>query len=126
VSGERVEEPRGDRSQELEPCCLRHAVKDGDRRGNWRVDEGPARSGESSGRDPSTIERTIAAPAIVARDDAAKEALLASLPAERRPFVRGGTPQQAAEVLKQYVDAGFTGTPDQIALIGEVLPPIGG
>jgi F420-dependent oxidoreductase-like protein len=87
------------------------------------------------GRDPSTIERTMAAPAIVARDDAAKAAILENVPAERRPFVQGGTPQQAAEVLKQYVDAGFTGftfnnnyykTPEQIALIGEVLPLIGG
>ncbi len=87
------------------------------------------------GRDPSTIERTMAAPAIVARDEAAKVSLLEAVPAERRPFIKGGTPQQAAEVLKQYVDAGFTGftfnnnyykTPEQIALIGEVLPLIGG
>ena len=87
------------------------------------------------GRDPSTIERTMAAPAIVARDEAAKAALLQAVPAERRPYIQGGTPQQAAEVLKQYVDAGFTGftfnnnyykTPEQVALIGEVLPLIGG
>jgi F420-dependent oxidoreductase-like protein len=87
------------------------------------------------GRDPSTIERTMAAPAIIARDEAAKAALLEAVPAERRPYIQGGTPQQAAEVLKQYVDAGFTGftfnnnyykRPEQIALIGEVLPLIGG
>ena len=87
------------------------------------------------GRDPSTIERTMAAPAIVARDEAAKAAILASLPPERRPYVQGGTPQQAADVLKPYVDAGFTGftfnntyykSADQIALVGEVLQLIGG
>src|SRR4051794_6034064 len=61
------------------------------------------------GRDPSTIERTMAAPAIVARDAAAKEQILGSLPPERRPYVQGGTPQEAAEVLKRFIDEGFTG-----------------
>ncbi|HYK95891.1 MAG TPA: TIGR03560 family F420-dependent LLM class oxidoreductase [Candidatus Dormibacteraeota bacterium] len=87
------------------------------------------------GRDPSTIERTMATPAIVARDEAAKARLLETVPAERRPYIQGGTPQQAAEVLKRFIDAGFTGftfnnnyyrTMDQIALIAEVLPLIGG
>jgi F420-dependent oxidoreductase-like protein len=87
------------------------------------------------GRDPSTIERTMATPAIVARDDAAKDALLAAMPPERRPHIRGGTPQEAAEAIKPYIDAGFTGftfnntlykTPDQIALVGEVLQLLGG
>jgi F420-dependent oxidoreductase-like protein len=87
------------------------------------------------GRDPSTVERTMAAPAIVARDDAAKDALLAQVPPERRPYVKGGTPAQAAEVIKPYIDDGFTGftfnntyykTPGEIALVGEVLQLIGG
>jgi F420-dependent oxidoreductase-like protein len=86
-------------------------------------------------RDPSMIERTMAAPAIVARDEAGKDTLLALLPAERRPYIKGGTPAQAAEVIKPYIDAGFTGftfnntyykTPEQIALVGEVLQLVGG
>ena len=41
-----------------------------------------------------------------------------------------GTPEQAAEALRPYIDAGFTGftfnnnlyqTPEQIARVGEVL-----
>ena len=87
------------------------------------------------GRDPSTIQRTMAAPAIVARDAAAKAELLEALPAERRPYIQGGTPAEAAEALKPYLDAGFIGftfnntfykTPDQIAQISEVLERIGG
>jgi F420-dependent oxidoreductase-like protein len=87
------------------------------------------------GRDPSAIEKTMAAPAIVARDEAAKASLLAAMPVERRPYIQGGTPAQAAEVLKRYIDAGFTGftfnntlykTAEQIALVGEVLQLIGG
>ncbi len=86
------------------------------------------------GRDPSTIERTMAAPVIVARDEAAKAAILEAVPAERRPYIQGGTPQQAAEAIKPYIDAGFTGftfnntfykTPEQIALVGEVLSLVG-
>jgi len=87
------------------------------------------------GRDPSTIERTMAAPVIVARDAAAKEAILAALPPERRPYIQGGTPQEAAEGLKRWIDAGFTGftfnnsiyrTPEAISRVGELLQLVGG
>lgn len=87
------------------------------------------------GRDPSTIERTMATPVIVARDEAAKAALLERLPPERRPFIAGGTPREAAEALKPWIDAGFTGftfnnttykSTEQIALVGEVLQLVGG
>src|SRR4029078_1583304 len=49
---------------------------------------------------------------------------------ERRPFVKAGTPEQMADELKPYLNAGFTGftfnnsiyrTTDQIAVIGELL-----
>lgn len=87
------------------------------------------------GRDPATIERTMAAPIIVARDDAAKAAVLERVPAERRPHVQGGTPREAADALRQWLDAGFTGftfnnthyrSVEQIALVGEVLGLVGG
>lgn len=85
---------------------------------------------EAIGRDPATIERTMATPALVAPDEATMQAMLDRLPPERRPHVRGGTPEQAAEVLRPYLDAGFTGftfnnstyrTAEQIAAIGELL-----
>lgn len=83
------------------------------------------------GRDPSTIERTMATPAVVTRDEASKAAYLERMPPERRAFIQGGTPQQAAEALKPWLDASFTGftfnkTPDQIALVGEALQLVGG
>ena len=87
------------------------------------------------GRDPSTIERTMGAPVIVAATEAEARAHLDRIPPERRPFVDAGTPEQAAAALQPYLDAGFTGftfnnsiyrTPEQIALIGEVLKLIGG
>jgi F420-dependent oxidoreductase-like protein len=61
------------------------------------------------GRDPSTIERTMATPVLVAANEAAGKAILDRLPPERRAHVKVGTPEQAAEGLRPYLDAGFTG-----------------
>jgi F420-dependent oxidoreductase-like protein len=90
---------------------------------------------EPIGRDPSTIERTMATPVIVAATEAEVNALRDRLPPERRAHVAGGTPEQAAEGLRPYLDAGFTGftfnnttyrTLESIATIGELLRLIGG
>lgn len=90
---------------------------------------------EQIGRDPSTIERTMATPVIVAANEADATAMRDRLPPERRALVAGGTPEQAAEGLRPYLDAGFTGftfnnttyrTPEAIATIGELLRLIGG
>ena len=90
---------------------------------------------EAIGRDPSTIERTMATPVMVAATEADAAAMLADLPPERRPHVRAATPAQAAEVLQPYLDAGFTGftfnnptydTPERITVVGELLRLIGG
>lgn len=85
---------------------------------------------EEIGRDPSTIERTMAAPVIVAPDDATAKAIIQSMPEERRPFIQGGRPEQSAEALRRYIEAGFTGftfnnnlypTPEAIGAIGDLL-----
>ena len=90
---------------------------------------------EAIGRDPATIERTMATPVIVAGTPAAAEAALARLPPERRRAVSAVPPEQAAEILRPYLDAGFTGftfnnvlfsSPEGIAEVGEVLRLIGG
>jgi F420-dependent oxidoreductase-like protein len=90
---------------------------------------------EAIGRDPATIERTMATPVLVAGSEAEAQAMLALLPPERRPHVIGGTVEQAADGLRPYLDVGFTGftfnnpvyrTPEQIAVLGELLRLIGG
>lgn len=90
---------------------------------------------ESIGRDPATIERTMATPVIVAATEAEASALRDRLPPERRAAVVGGMPEQAADGLRPYLDAGFTGftfnnttyrTPEAIATIGELLRLVGG
>jgi len=85
---------------------------------------------EEIGRDPATVERTMATPVIVAPDERAAQAMLQHLPEERRAHVKGGTPEQAADGLRPYLDAGFTGftfnnpiysTPESIGAAGELL-----
>lgn len=85
---------------------------------------------EEIGRDPATIERTMTAPVLVGGTEAEVESLLEHVPPERRPYVKAGTPEQVADDLQPYLDAGFTGftfnnsiyrTTDQIAAIGELL-----
>ena len=84
---------------------------------------------EAIGRDPATIELTMATPVLLALTEADGAALLARLPPERRAAV-ATTPEQGAEALRPYVDAGFTGftfmntvlrTVESIGLAGEVL-----
>ena len=90
---------------------------------------------EAIGRDPGTIERTMAAPVLVAGDAATAALMISHLTPERRAFVAGGTVEQAADALRPYLDAGFTGftfnnnvyrTPEQIAPLGQLLRLIGG
>jgi F420-dependent oxidoreductase-like protein len=90
---------------------------------------------EAIARDPATIERTMAAPVIVAASEGDAKALIERLPPDRRANVRGGTAEQAADELRPYLEAGFTGftfnnniyrSPDAIAPIGELLRLIGG
>jgi F420-dependent oxidoreductase-like protein len=85
---------------------------------------------EAIRRDPATIERTMAAPVLVAGSEAEKTAMLERVPPERRPYVLAGTPEQVADGLQTYIDAGFTGftfnnsvyrTTDQIAVLGDLL-----
>jgi F420-dependent oxidoreductase-like protein len=90
---------------------------------------------EEIGRDPATIERTIGAPVIVAESDDVAKAWLERIPADRRPFLNVGTPEQMADAMRPYLDAGFTGftfnnsvyrTPEAIGRVGELLSLVGG
>lgn len=93
------------------------------------------RYAEEIGRDPAAIERTMAAPVIAAADEAAAKAIRERLPADRRPYVFAGTAEQAANELRPYLDAGFTGFTfnnnhfqaiEEITALGELLHLVGG
>jgi F420-dependent oxidoreductase-like protein len=94
-----------------------------------------ARHCEAIGRDPGEIERTVGGPVIVVGNEAEAQAILERIPPERRAHLSAGTPEQVADKLRPYLDAGFTGftfnnnlyrTPEQIARLGELLRLIGG
>ena len=94
-----------------------------------------ARHCEAIGRDPGEIERTVGGPVIVVGSEAEGQAILERIPAERRAHLAAGTPEQVADRLRPYLDAGFTGftfnnnlyrTSEQIARLGELLRLVGG
>jgi F420-dependent oxidoreductase-like protein len=85
---------------------------------------------EAEGRDPSTITRTIGAPILLVADENEAKAVLERVPPQRRAMVQPATVEQAAEILRAYVDAGFTGftfgnqtmrTPESVARAGELI-----
>jgi F420-dependent oxidoreductase-like protein len=85
---------------------------------------------EAEGRDPSTILRTVMAPVVLGRDAADAEARRERLSPERRAAVTAATPEQAAELMRPYIDAGFRGfifrnatllSADEIGLAGELI-----
>jgi F420-dependent oxidoreductase-like protein len=85
---------------------------------------------EAEGRDPATILRTVGSPVVLVPDEKEAAAMLDRIPPPRRAMVTPVTVEQAAEVLRGYIDAGFGGftfnnptmpTPEAIALGGELL-----
>ncbi|HET7026268.1 MAG TPA: LLM class F420-dependent oxidoreductase [Candidatus Limnocylindrales bacterium] len=84
---------------------------------------------EEIGRDPDTVERTLASPVIPARDERHAQAIVDRQPPGRR-MARPVSVEEAAERLGPYVEAGFTGftfgnnfvaDADEIGLVGELL-----
>ena len=72
----------------------------------------------------------MSAPVIVTASEAEAKAIVEQIPPERRPYLSVGPPEQAADALRPYIDAGFTGftfnnniypTPEQISRIGDLL-----
>jgi F420-dependent oxidoreductase-like protein len=61
------------------------------------------------GRDPSSVLLTIGMNIILVDNESEGKALFDRIPDERKPMVRIATPEQAAESLRLYVDAGFGG-----------------
>jgi F420-dependent oxidoreductase-like protein len=85
---------------------------------------------EAVGRDPAEIERTTQAPVVIGASQQDAERMMEFVPPERRAVIRPVTVAQAPDLLRPYIDAGFTGftlnntiyrTPEAIAVAGEAL-----
>ena len=70
-----------------------------------------ARYCEEIGRDPATVERAWATPVMVGATEAAAKVMLERVPPAARPHVSAGTPEQAADALRPYLDAGSRDSP---------------
>jgi alkanesulfonate monooxygenase SsuD/methylene tetrahydromethanopterin reductase-like flavin-dependent oxidoreductase (luciferase family) len=84
----------------------------------------------AEGRDPSTVLLTIGMNTILVDSEKEGKALFDRIPDERKPMVRIATPAQAADILGEYVNAGFGGftlsnmtspTIESIAKAGELI-----
>ncbi|OLD92472.1 MAG: hypothetical protein AUG84_01300 [Chloroflexi bacterium 13_1_20CM_4_66_7] len=87
------------------------------------------------GRNPADVVLTLGVGVIIVESEQAGKAILEHIPAERRPMMRVAVPEQAAELIQQYVDAGFGGftfnnptlpNPEAIARAGEVIKMLRG
>jgi len=87
------------------------------------------------GRDPSSVLLTIGMNIILVDNEREGKELFDRIPEERKPMVRIATPEQAAENLRPYVDAGFGGftlsnmtspTVESIGRAGELIKLMGG
>jgi F420-dependent oxidoreductase-like protein len=85
---------------------------------------------QAVGRDPSEVLLTLGIGLVLTEDEKAGKAILERIPAERRPMIRVATPEQAAEIVRPYIDAGFGGftlnnpsfpTIESIGLAGELI-----
>ncbi len=90
---------------------------------------------EEIGRDPASIRRLIAAPVALVADDRERRAMLERIAPERRAMIRPATPSEAADVLADYVAAGFGGftfsnttmrTPESIGLAAGLIAAMRG
>ena len=78
------------------------------------------------GRDPTTITKTMGSPVLPVASERDAKAALEQIAPERRALLTPGTPEQSAERLSAYVEAGFLGftllpTVEAIELAGETL-----
>jgi F420-dependent oxidoreductase-like protein len=85
---------------------------------------------ETVGRDPAEILRTVSVPIVLADGERDKAAVLAALPQNRGRAVVAVTMSEGAEILHQYMEAGFGGfifrnvttrTPEAVARVGELI-----
>jgi alkanesulfonate monooxygenase SsuD/methylene tetrahydromethanopterin reductase-like flavin-dependent oxidoreductase (luciferase family) len=85
---------------------------------------------EAVGRDPSEILRTVSVPIVPVASEADKARVLERIPAQQRAMLRPVPLDEAAAILRRYMDAGFGGfifrnvairTPEAVGLVGELI-----
>src|SRR5438477_5207015 len=64
---------------------------------------------DEEGRDPATITRTMGSPVVLVENEGQAKTVMERMPPERRVMFQPATPNQAAEILKDFIDVGIEG-----------------
>src|SRR5207249_892567 len=64
---------------------------------------------EEEGRDPATITKTMGAPVVLVENEGQAKSVMERMPPERRVMFQPATPEQAAEILQDYIAVGIQG-----------------
>ena len=64
---------------------------------------------EEEGRDPATITRTMGAPVVLVENEGQAKSVMERMPPERRVMFQPATPDQAAEILQDFIEVGIEG-----------------
>jgi F420-dependent oxidoreductase-like protein len=64
---------------------------------------------EEEGRDPASITRTIGSPVVLVENEGQAKSVMERMPPQRRADFRPATPEQAAEILQDYIEIGIEG-----------------
>ena len=89
----------------------------------------------AEGRDPSTVLLTVGLGLILVENDSEGATWLERIPAERRALISVVKVPRAAEIVHEYMEAGFGGftlsnqtlaTPEKIAMAGELIKAVKG
>jgi F420-dependent oxidoreductase-like protein len=64
---------------------------------------------EEEGRDPASITKTMGSPVVLVENEGHAKSVMERMPPERRVMFTPATPEQAAEILQDYIAAGIQG-----------------
>lgn len=64
---------------------------------------------EEEGRDPASITKTMGSPVVLVENEGQAKTVMERMPPERRVMFTPATPEQAAEILQDFIDIGIEG-----------------
>jgi F420-dependent oxidoreductase-like protein len=64
---------------------------------------------EEEGRDPATITKTMGSPVVLVENEGQAKAVMERMPPDRRAMFQPATPEQAAEILQDFIAVGIQG-----------------
>jgi alkanesulfonate monooxygenase SsuD/methylene tetrahydromethanopterin reductase-like flavin-dependent oxidoreductase (luciferase family) len=64
---------------------------------------------EEEGRDPATITKTMGSPVVLVENEGQAKTVMERMPPARRAMFQPATPEQAADILQDFIAAGIEG-----------------